>query len=99
MVQLRVNAGSNTVYEEIPDSDEALTADMTRDIMNCGFTPTFDRFIGGGGNCGVAKARRRNWVKHLRTRGSFYQLPECTCFAPASMFFVESPVPSTVLVA
>ena len=97
MVQLRVNVGFDTVYERIPDSDEALTADMTRDIMNCGFTPTFDRFVGG--NCGVAEARPRNWVKHLRTRGSFYQLPVCTCFAPVSMFFVESPVPSTVVVA
>lgn len=45
MVEYRLERGNSTVFELVPDSDEAVTASMTQNIMNCGFAPSFDRFV------------------------------------------------------
>lgn len=45
MVEYRLDRGNSTIFELVPDSDEALTAFDTSNVMNCGFTPTFDRYV------------------------------------------------------
>lgn len=43
MVQYRVSWKGNTIFEYVPDPDEALDEEVTNDAMVCGYTPTFDR--------------------------------------------------------
>ncbi|CBJ26170.1 conserved unknown protein [Ectocarpus siliculosus] len=43
MVEYRLDRANSTIFELVPGSDEALTSSMTDNVMNCGFTPTFDR--------------------------------------------------------
>lgn len=60
-VEYRLERGNSTIFELVPDSDEAVTASMTQNIKNCGFTPTFDRFVDGPADgpivvcCGLPK--------------------------------------------
>lgn len=44
-MEYRLDRRNSTIFELVPDSDEAVTASMTQNIMNCGFTPTFDRCV------------------------------------------------------
>lgn len=43
MVEYEVSRYNNTIFEYAPDFDEALNENHTKYVMECGYTPTFDR--------------------------------------------------------
>lgn len=42
-----MSIGGLVIFEDVPDPAEFLAATDVQNIMECGLTPTFDRFVAG----------------------------------------------------